>query len=63
MKKSYLVVTIALASLLSLSISAISFGQEFFIKDGDEAIGEPKWVPGEIIVKFKPGVSDRLLLT
>ena len=61
MKKSYLVVTIAMASILILSVAGMSFGKEFFVRDQHKASEEPKWVPGEIIVKFKPGVSDEII--
>lgn len=61
MKKTYFVVTIALACFLILGIGGISFGQEFFVKDGVKTVEGPKWVPGEIIVKFKPGVSDKVI--
>ena len=61
MKKTYFVVTIALACFLILGIGSISFGQEFFVKDGVKTVEGPKWVPGEIIVKFKPGVSDKVI--
>ncbi|MBW2643363.1 MAG: S8 family serine peptidase [Deltaproteobacteria bacterium] len=61
MKKSCFVVGIALASLLVLGFTGISFGQEFFVKDGVKTIEGPKWVPGEILVKFKPGVSGKVI--
>lgn len=58
MKKTCLIVGIALASLLILGFAGISFGQEFFVKDGVKTIEGPGYVPMEIIVKFKPGVSS-----
>jgi serine protease len=61
MKKSYFIVTITMASLLILSIAGMSFGQEFFVRDQHKASEAPKLVPGEIIVKFKPGVSDEVI--
>jgi serine protease len=61
MKKSYIVTTIVLASFLILGISGISFGQKFFVKDGIKALEGPKWVPGEIIVNFKPGISNKVI--
>ena len=61
MKKSCFVVGIALISLFVLGFAGISFGQEFFVKDEVKTIEGPKWVPGEILVKFKPGVSDRVI--
>jgi len=61
MRKTYFVVTIALACFLILGIGGISFGQEFFVKDGVKTVEGPKWVPGEIIVKFKPGASNKVI--
>jgi len=58
MKKTCLIVGIALASLLVLGFAGISCGQEFFVKDGGKTIEGPRYVPMEIIVKFKPGVSS-----
>ena len=50
---------LALACLLLLSLNGISSGQEkFFEKRRVRTIKGPKWVPGEIIVKFKQGVSQ-----
>ena len=61
MKRAYLVVVIALASLLVLGVAGISFGQEFFVKDEVKTTEGPQWVPGEIIVKFNPGVSGKVI--
>ena len=61
MKKTCLTVGIALASLLVLGFAGISFGQELFVKDGVKTIEGPKYVPMEIVVKFKPGVSAEVL--
>ena len=61
MKKVNFFVKFALAGLLILGIAGISFGQEFFVKDGVDPVERPKWAPGEIIVKFMPGVSDKVI--
>jgi len=61
MKKTCLIVGIALASLLILGFAGISFGQEFFVKDGVKTIEGPGYVPMEIVVKFKPGVSSEVV--
>lgn len=56
MKKNF---TIALACLIVLVFSPLSFGQdEFYEKSGVTTIEGPQWAPGEIIVKFKRGVSQ-----
>lgn len=41
-----------------LGFTGIGFGQSFFTKHGVRTIQGPKWVPDEIVVKFKPGVSE-----
>ena len=51
----------ALVGLLVLGFAGISFGQEFFVKDGVKTTAGPKWVPDEIVVKFKPGVSGKVI--
>ena len=61
MKKTCLIVGIALAGLLFLGFAGISFGQELFVKDGVKTIEGPRYVPMEIIVKFKPGVSSQIV--
>ncbi|MFH1338990.1 MAG: S8 family peptidase [Candidatus Omnitrophota bacterium] len=52
---------LALAGLLVLGSAGLSFGEEFFEKDGLRTIEGPKWVPGEVIVKFKRGVSEDVI--
>lgn len=52
---------IALAILLISGFTGVSFGQEFFVKDEVGAIKGPKYTPGEIIVKFKRGVSNDVI--
>jgi serine protease len=61
MKKEYFVVLVVLASFLILGIAGVSFGQDFLVKSEVKASDGPKWVPGEIIVKFKSGVSEKVL--
>jgi serine protease len=53
---------LALVSFVVLSFFGVSFGQEeLFEKDEVRTIEEPKWVSGEIIVKFKSGVSEHMI--
>lgn len=52
---------IALVGLSVLCFAGMSFGQEFFVKYGEKTIDVPEWAPGEILVKFKPGVSDKVI--
>ena len=53
---------LVLVAFLVLSFARVSFGQEeLFVKDGVGAIEGPKRVPGEIIVKFKRGVSQDVI--
>lgn len=58
MKRSLLLV---LVGLLVLGFTGLSFGQELFEKSGVRTIEGPKWQPGEIIVKFKRGVSEDVI--
>ncbi len=53
--------TMAFAILLLLGFAGISFGQDFFVKDGVRTTQGPGWVPGEILIKFKPGVSGSVV--
>ena len=58
--KTYLV--LLLICLLVLGFTGVSFGQdELFEKDGVRTIKGPKWAPGEIIVKFKRGISEDVI--
>ncbi|HUT29680.1 MAG TPA: S8 family serine peptidase [Sedimentisphaerales bacterium] len=50
-----------MAALLVLSLNAVGAGQEFRVKDNLQTVEAPKWAPAEIIVKFKPGVSDDVI--
>jgi len=53
---------IALVSFLILCFAAVTFGQiELFEKWGVNTIEGPKWMPDEIIVKFKRGVSQDVI--
>ena len=52
---------LALAVFLVLGFAGDGFGQRFFVKDGVGAIEGPKYKPGEIIVKFKRGVSQDVI--
>lgn len=61
MKNIKMSLIMALVGLLVIGFTGIGFGQEIFVKDGVRAAGGLKWVPGEIIVKFKPGVSDKVI--
>ena len=56
---------ITLVAMITMIIGVIFCGkaiaqQEFFEKSFSTPVG-PKYVPGEIIVKFKPGVSDKAI--
>lgn len=61
MKKEYFVVLVVLVNVLILGVAGVGFGQDFFVKDKVKAFDGPKWVPDEIIVKFKSGVSEKVL--
>jgi serine protease len=61
MKNSKLVVAIIVAIASILGFSVCGFGQDYSVIGGDEAVEGNNWVPGEIIVKFKPGVSDDVI--
>jgi len=50
-----------LASLLVLSLAAVGAAQELRVKDNVLTIDGPKWAPGEIVVRFKRGVSDDVI--
>ncbi len=52
---------LVLVGFLVLGFTGFSFGQELFVKDGVRTIGGPKWVPGEIIVKFNPGTPKNVI--
>ncbi|MHC4335416.1 MAG: S8 family serine peptidase, partial [Planctomycetota bacterium] len=49
---------LVLVGLLVLSLTAVGSSQELRVKDGVRTIEGPKWAPGEIVVKFKRGVSE-----
>jgi len=58
--KTYLV--LLLIGLLVLGFTGVSFGQdELFEEDEVRTIKGPKWAPGEIIVKFKRGLSEDVI--
>ena len=59
MKKRNLVM--AFVAFLSLGFAGIGSGEELFVKNTMKIIAGPKWVTGEILVKFKPGVSNRVV--
>jgi serine protease len=50
-----------MVGLLVLTLTAGSSGQELRVRDGVRTVEGTKWAPGEIIVKFKPGVSDDVI--
>jgi len=51
-----------LAAFLVFSLAGVSFGQgDIFVKGGVGTVSKQKWVPGEIIVKFKAGVSQDVI--
>ncbi len=53
---------LVLVTFLVLGFTGVSFGQEeLFEKGGVRTIKGPKWAPGEIIVKFKRGVSQDVI--
>jgi serine protease len=47
-----------LVGLLVLSLTAVSLSRELRVRSGIRTIEAPKWAPGEIVVKFKRGVSE-----
>lgn len=54
--------TIVLVGFFVLGFAGLSFGQiELFEKWGVNTIEGPKWMPDEIIVKFKRGVSQDVI--
>ncbi len=58
--KTYLV--LLLIGVLVLGFTGVSFGQdELFEKDEVRTIKGPKWAPGEILVKFKGGISEDVI--
>lgn len=62
MKKICLIVGIVLVALLVLGFTSVSFGQEeLFEKSRVRTIEGPQWASGEIIVKFKRGVSQNVI--
>ena len=52
---------LVLLGLLFLGFTGVSFAEELFVKDGVRTSGEQRWAPGEIVVKFKRGVSDDVI--
>jgi serine protease len=52
---------LVLVGFLVLGFTGVSFGQELFVKDGEGTIGGPKWVPGEIIVRFIPATPENVI--
>ncbi|MBU4305136.1 MAG: S8 family serine peptidase [Candidatus Omnitrophica bacterium] len=52
-----------LAGFFILSFAGLSFGQQekFFEQKAVKTIEGPKWAPGEIVVKFKKGVSGDVI--
>lgn len=52
---------LSLVFLLAIGVTAVSFAEEIFEKKEVREIKEPKWAPGEVIVKFKRGVSDEVI--
>lgn len=58
MKKIKTSLVFILISLLVFGFTSPSFGRGFFQKDGVRTVQGPKWTPGEIVVKFKRGISQ-----
>ncbi len=53
---------LALGVFLVFGLAGVSFGQgDIFVKDGVGTLSKQKWAPGEIIVKFKAGVSQDVI--
>jgi serine protease len=52
---------LVLVGLLVLSLTTVGSGQQFRVKDNLQTIEGPKWASAEIVVKFKPGVSDDVI--
>jgi serine protease len=62
MKMKQRSILLALGVFLVFSLAGVSFGQgDIFVKDGLGTVSKQKWAPGEIIVKFKAGVSQDVI--
>ena len=62
MKMKQRSILLALGVFLVFSLAGVSFGQgDIFVKDGVGTLSKQKWAPGEIIVKFKAGVSQDVI--
>ncbi len=61
MKLANRVMMILLFCVLIFGGVGNSFGQDVIVKDGPDASATPEWVAGEIVVKFRPGVSGKTI--
>ena len=62
MKMKQRSILLALGVFLVFSLAGVSFGQgDIFVKDGVGTLSKQKWAPGEIIVKFKAGISQDVI--
>jgi len=61
MKKSGFILGVVLAGVLVFGLVGMSFGQDIFVKDEVRAVERSKSAPGEILVKFKPGVTREVI--
>ncbi|MDY6854331.1 MAG: S8 family serine peptidase [Thermodesulfobacteriota bacterium] len=52
---------LALVVFLVFCFTCVSFGQVFFVKRAGKAIEGIQYAPGEIIVKFKKGISQDII--
>lgn len=62
MKKIRIFLSVMFSLVLIFSVTGVSFGSDFFEKNELKTIQGPKWSPGEILVKFKRGVSESSIL-
>ncbi len=58
MKKTYIILSVLFSVFLVFTVTGTSFGEDFFEKNELKTMNGPKWSPGEILVKFKQGVSE-----
>ncbi|MDA3897124.1 MAG: S8 family serine peptidase, partial [Desulfobacteraceae bacterium] len=58
MKRAHVLLSIIFSLFLIFSVTGTGFGNEFVEKKELKTFNAQKWTPGEILVKFKRGVSE-----
>lgn len=58
MKTIRILLSVIFSAVLIFLVTGASFGADFFEKNDLKTFKGPKWSPGEILVKFKRGVSE-----